>query len=360
MNWLSLFSGIAGFELAMTTGVTPTGKKFMRKPKKYTKHNIVAGCEIDKHARSIYTRQFPGVKLYNDVKSINPEKLSGVDGIVAGFPCPTFSIAGRRLGFEEPRGELFFEIIRIAKKIRPRLLLLENVKGLLSHDSGKTFAVILAVLDEHGYDAQWQVLNSKDFGVPQNRERIFIVANLRGTSRPKVFPITRTGQTINNRDATKPIARSLQLPGHSAGNYRGMNMIQVGNIDTKGHNSIWGRVYDPKGISQTLGAEGGGLGAKTGLYAIPILTPQRLRKLQNGRIMKTPGEPSFTLTAKDSNGVILDDHKEIKVRRLTPKECERLQGFPDDWTAGLSDTQRYKCLGNAVTVPVVEAIVNRL
>ena len=206
--------------------------------------------------------------------------------MVGGFPCQAFSIAGKRGGFRDTRGTLFFEIARIVREKQPRLLLLENVKGLLSHDQGRTFTTIIATLDELGYDLQWQVLNSKDFGVPQNRERVFIVGHLRGTSRPEVFPIFR-GNPKNIK----------QILGGGQGN----------------------RIYDPNGVSTTIASQAGGQGAKTGLYEVGA-----------------------------------------KIRRLTPTECERLQGFPDGWTEGISDTQRYKCLGNAVTTNVVQVIVKNL
>ena len=140
MKCLSLFSGIGGFDLAA----------------KRQGIEIIGACEIDKYARTVYARHFPGVKIYEDATKIKPEELPDFDILCAGFPCQAFSIAGKRLGFEESRGTLFFEIARIAKQKRPRLLLLENVKGLLSHDRGKTFANILATLDELGYDAEWQ------------------------------------------------------------------------------------------------------------------------------------------------------------------------------------------------------------
>ena len=181
MKCLSLFSGIGGFDLAL----------------RKQGHEIVGACEIDKYARSVFSRHFPGVTIYEDATKIKPEELPDFELLCAGFPCQTFSIAGKRLGFEESRGTLFFEIARIAKQKRPRLLLLENVKGLLSHDRGKTFANILATLDEIGYDAEWEVLNSKYF-VPQNRERIFIIGYLRGTPRPEVFPIRKINSGNND------------------------------------------------------------------------------------------------------------------------------------------------------------------
>ena len=388
MKWLSLFSGIGGFDLALQRA----GQE------------IVGACEIDEYARRIYAEHFPGVKIYGDVTKIDPEQLPEIDGIVAGFPCQTFSIAGKRLGFKESRGELFFEIARIAKQKRPRYLLLENVKGLLSHDNGETFAVILNTLDELGYDAEWQVLNSKYF-VPQNRERIFIIAYLRTEPRPEVFPIHEVSGISNSEDDRKQkggkgirsedIASTIDSRYGALRNSGETYLQQVGNIDKKGHNSIWGRVYDPDGIAPNLNAEGGGLGAKTGLFAVPVLTPDRPEKRQNGRRFKEDGDPMFTLTAQDKHGVLtspkhfnMTEHNGsrvydvsgpssslmsdngtgsrikiqdgVKIRRLTPTECERLQGFPDGWTEGISDTQRYKCLGNAVTVNVIEFLGKKL
>ena len=157
MKILSLFSGIGGFDLA-----------FRNKG-----HTIIGACEIDKYARSVYSRHFPGVRIYQDATKINPEKLKDFDCLCAGFPCQAFSIAGKRLGFEESRGTLFFEIIRIARIKKPKYMLLENVKGLLSHDNGKTIEVICRHLNEAGYFISYDIINSKKF-VPQNRERIFI------------------------------------------------------------------------------------------------------------------------------------------------------------------------------------------
>ena len=344
MKFYDLFSGIGGFRIGMERA----------------DHQCVGWCEIDKYARQVYEKQFgrnPKGEL--DARKIIPKELPDFDLLCAGFPCQTFSIAGRRLGFEESRGTLFFEIARIAKQKRPRLLLLENVKGLLSHDNGKTFAEILATLDELGYDAQWQVLNSKYF-VPQNRERIFIIANLREKCRPEVFPL---GEIYKKTNGDEPKLNQLNKPHHSTN-----------------------RVYDSDGIARTLKSN---TSARTGLYAVVndhgklkevekssnlhpnywkgvdshaartmIAVPVQLgHKGMNGRRFKTDGEPTFTITKDRRSGGISDGNK---IRRLTPTECERLQGFPDKWTEGVSDTQRYRQLGNAVTVPVVEYILERL
>lgn len=320
LKCFSLFSGIGGFDLALTRHG----------------HTMVGACEIDKYARSVFSRHFPRVTIYQDATKIKPEELPDFELLCAGFPCQAFSIAGKRLGFEESRGTLFFEIARIAKQKRPRLLLLENVKGLLSHDRGKTFANILATLDELGYDAQWQVLNSKYF-VPQNRERIFIIGYLRETPRPEIFPI-RENIEGNNSSRYKTQGKGSRLQNQLSGSIqtspnKGTATLIAGAIDANYYK---------------------GYGTRT-MLSIPVLTPDRLKKRQNGRRFKEDGDPSFTLTSQDRHGIF--DGKNI--RRLTPIECERLQGFPDNYTAELSDTQRYKCLGNAVTVPVIEFILEK-
>jgi len=170
MRWLSLFSGIGGFDLAL-----------VRKG-----HEIVAACEIDKHARTIYASHFPGVKIWEDVTKLTGEEFGEIDGICAGFPCQPFSVAGRRLGFEDTRGTLFFEIARLARQKRPKLLFLENPNGLLYHDRGRTFTVILSTLDELGYDVKWEVMDSQYF-TSQERKRVFIIATLREKANSRRF-----------------------------------------------------------------------------------------------------------------------------------------------------------------------------
>jgi len=278
MKVFSMFSGIGGFEL----GTVMASKDI----------EFVGYSEIDKYAIQIYEKHFSGVYNYGNATRINPRELPDFDILVGGFPCQAFSVAGKRRGFNDTRGTLFFDIARICSEKRPRYLVLENVKGLLSHDNGKTFQTILGVLSDMGYGVEWQVLNSKNYGVPQNRERIFIVGHLGGSGGQKILSLERTMSEIGSN-----------------------KLRQTGVI---GKDSEATRVYDIKGLSRTI-KYGGGMGAKTGLYT---------------------------------------DHKGI--RRLTPTECERLQGFPDGWTEGLSDTQRYKTLGNAVTVNVVAEILKAL
>ena len=346
LKFFDLFAGIGGFRLGMERAG----------------HTCVGSCEWDTYARETYKKNFGSYPEYDDAKDLHAQSLPSFDVLCAGFPCQAFSIAGKRLGFEDTRGTIFFEIARIAKEKRPSYLLLENVRGLLSHDKGRTFATIISTLDALGYDAEWQVLNSKYF-VPQNRERVFIIGHLRGERTRQIFPLGDF-----NSETDKP------------------KLKQIGNVDTKGHNSLWGRVYDPNGIAPNLNANGGGMGAKTGLYGI-VNDKGNLREVEqstcldanywkgcdnhaqrtmikavsientgaNGRRIKDPGDPQFCLS--QNCGVGIQDN--TRIRRLTPVECERLQGFPDGWTIG-SDTQRYKQCGNAVTVHVVEYIAREL
>jgi len=430
-----MFSGIGGFELGIKQAI-PDAK-------------CIGFSEIDKWAISIYRRHFKGHKNYGDANKINPSEIPDFDILVGGFPCQAFSIAGNRQGFDDTRGTLFFEITRILESKRPGLFVLENVKGLLSHNEGATFKTIISSLDELGYDTQWQVLNSKDFGVPQNRERVFIVGHLRASFQRarQIFPIRlghskTTGISAHENISTTLIARPQD--GTRSGTYVVETQFPkidcIGNINPSGNGAngnvfsadglcptlttnkgeglklvcfnaehglrdkdpnpkrgggsgilsrddglsyaltkthanhpvqlIGGmqsyRVYDSLGIAVIQSALGGGIGAKTGLYAVPVLSPDRVNKRQNGRRFKTSGEPSHTLTAQDRHGVLVGTVMGSRIRRLTPIESERLQGFPDNWTQcgvdgeEISDTQRYKCCGNAVTVNAVVAIFNEL
>jgi DNA (cytosine-5)-methyltransferase 1 len=358
-----MFSGIGGFE----NGI---GDRL----------ECVGYSEIDKYAQSIYRKHFPDHINYGDATQIRAEELPDFDLLVGGFPCQAFSVAGKQRGFCDTRGTLFFEIARILTEKRPRYILLENVKGLLSHDKGKTFQTIIGVLTDIGYRVQWQVLNSKDFGVPQNRERVFIVGHLGGERGREVFPI------FGNAGETLDYLGAIISDKHK-------KWLEDGKELSRNH-SAGMRVYSSNGISSTLCGNAGGLGGKTRLYAlpttsngdahyidsnyhkgtnelnkgrrtqvaVPVLTPDRENKRQNGRRFKTDGEPAFTCTAQDKHGV----YDGYRIRRLTPIECERLQGFPDGYTKYgvddvlISDTQRYKCLGNAVSVPVIAPIIDRL
>ena len=231
MKFIELFAGIGGFRYGLERA------SFI--------YEHVWSNEWDKYSRSIYESRYGKIDG-SDIRNVSTNDIPDHDLLTAGFPCQAFSVAGRGLGFEDTRGTLFFEVARILRDKRPKHFLLENVKGLLGHKSGQTFQTILKVLSDLGYRTEWEVLSSEYFGIPQTRERVFLAGHLRGESRGKVFPLERTGSKINS------------------------GLVKVGNIDELGHNSLWGRVYDPRGVSATLNAHGGGLGAKTGLYAVAV------------------------------------------------------------------------------------------
>lgn len=309
MKYFDTFTGIGGFTLGIQQ-IIPDAE-------------CVGFSEIDKYASSIYQSHFPTHKNYGDITKINAEELPDFDLLVGGFPCQAFSIAGKRKGFDDTRGTLFFDLARILRAKQPRLFVFENVKGLLSHDNGNTFKTIIATITELGYDCQWQVLNSKNHGVPQNRERVFIVGHLRGTSRPEVFPFG-----FSSKEADGNAIRQINNPTHSND-----------------------RVYGTDGIAPTLNTMQGG-----------NRQPFIVGGLQSHQTAKDDGISPCLTTAMGQGGgqtpIVWSD--KMKIRRLTPTECERLQGFPDNWTASVSDTQRYKCLGNAVTVNVIRDIISKL
>ena len=371
MKFLDLFAGIGGFRLGMESAG----------------HKCIGFCEIDKFARASYKaiHDTKGEIELHDITTVTDEsirRIGSVDIICGGFPCQAFSIAGARRGFEDTRGTLFFEIARFASILRPKYLFLENVKGLLSHENGITFETIISALDELGYDVEWQVLNSKDFGVPQNRERVFIIGHLRGESTRRVFPLSGNDEETDCKQS---------------------KIKKVGNISKKGKSQS-GDVVSTDSIAPTLCAT---TTQKDPLkIVIPVLTPDRPEKRQNGRRFKENGEPMFTLTSQDKHGIMIKEatvqgyaeakigdsvnlthpnsktrrgrvgkqiantlltgesqgvvEPDFRIRKLTPRECWRLQGFPD-WAFDKaqevnSNSQLYKQAGNSVTVNVIAAI----
>jgi len=351
----SMFSGIGGFELGIQMA-----------SKEVEEVEVIGYSEIDKYAIQVYEKHFPGATNYGNATTIDGEQLPDFDLLVGGFPCQAFSVAGKREGFNETRGTLFFDIARILSDKRPRYLVLENVKGLLSHDKGKTFQTILRVLSDLGYGVEWQILNSKNYGVPQNRERVFIVGHLGNRSPRKVFPITgnvRETSIVTGKD----ISYSLDANYYKGTNTLDKNRRQLVatpvltpelNEITKAKSQA-NRIYDSDGLATTLRSEGGGLGAKTGLYKVD--KPRILDASHRNEGIREYKDYSPTLNSRDyKEPRYVDEGNGMRIRRLTPTECERLQGFPDGWTEGLSDTQRYKTLGNAVTTTVVKAVMERL
>ncbi len=357
IRFFDMFAGIGGFR----SGLEAVGG-----------FECIGHCEIDKKANQAYNAiyQPKGEIYFEDATKINTNDLPDIDLICAGFPCQSFSVAGKRLGFaDDTRGTLFFEVARIAEAKRPPLLLLENVPGLLSHDGGRTFITILSTLVELGYDLEWCVHNSAFFGVPQQRRRLYIVGYLGKECAGGLFPLD-----CGNAEDLKQL-----IPGPQGQ-----------------------RVYDPSGVACTQTAGAGGWGGKTGLYFIDmnpnpvitdlarcitarqdsgisnhrgehsgvmvvedrpraVLTPDRETVRQQGRRVKEPDEAMFTLTAQDRHGIW---HRG-RIRKLMPIECWRLQGFTDEQfykaqATGLKDGHLYKMAGNAVSVPVISAIGRKL
>ena len=289
-------------------------------------HECIGFCEIDKFARASYKaiHNTKGEIELHDITAVSDEFIRGigrVDIICGGFPCQAFSIAGNRRGFEDTRGTLFFEIARFASILRPKYLFLENVKGLLNHENGITFETILGALDELGYNMEWQMLNSKNFGVPQNRERVFIIGHLRGERTRRVFPLSGQSQSISNKSVVQRAHGYNQggehdiAPTLTSHSYQENNLVKVVDF----YNKI---TKDEVG---TLTSSGGGSTVRAGSFGV------------------TDG---------------------YRIRKLTPRECWRLQGFPD-WAFDKaqkvnSNSQLYKQAGNSVTVSVIAAIAKEL
>lgn len=427
MRFLDLFSGIGGFRFGMERAG----------------HKCVGYCEIDKYARASYQaiHDTEGEIDYKDITEVTDEefrKLRGkVDIICGGFPCQAFSIAGKQLGFEDTRGTLFYEIARATEQIKPRYIFLENVRNLLSHDKGKTFERMLKILHDLGYDVEWQVLNSKNFGVPQNRERVFIIGHLRGERTSRVFPITGKNTEFHNQSTIKILGNTKNPNGTRKGSrsivhdpkgivgastatdYKEPKQVlvnntqgeinQVGNIGKSGNfggNPQVTRVYDINGISPTLNTmQGGGREPKILVreatkqgYSVAgvgdsINFSHPNSKTRRGRVGKniantllTSDEqcvelpqiiqkphgfnkggvhnmaPTLTKSSYQENNFLKIEG--VSIRKLTPRECWRLQGFPD-WAFDKaqevnSNSQLYKQAGNSVTVNVIEEIAKRL
>jgi len=370
-------------------------------------YRCVWANDNDKYACQIYRKHYGTKELVEgDIRQINPDNIPDFDLLTAGFPCQSFSLAGKRKGFQDIRGTLFYEVVRVARIKRPLLLLLENVKGLLSNDNGKTFATILEELGRIGYWVEWQTLNSKHYGVPQNRERVFIVGHLRGSGTRQIFPVGQTDEgTVEPCGKAQGIGSRFRVANtlNCSGSGKERNLIERKiriHRDDEKKSEIQGYSFFPETanyvdvvdnhpknilVANTLSHRYGKDGSENLIQVQPCLTPDRANKRQNGRRFKENGEPAFTLTGQDVHGIVISNAVDCdgylrsgarprdengkpqllpigyrRIRRLTPTECERLQGFPDGWTSSVSDTQRYKLLGNAVTTNVITFLGQKL
>lgn len=466
MKFIDLFAGIGGFRRGM----------------ELAGHECVGFCEFDKFATASYTsmhlltleqrerlnkmplkqrqkeilkEEYRNGEWYaNDIRRVYAGDIPRADCWCFGFPCQDISVAGKQLGFQGNRSSLFFRVMyligQLEEENRPTYLFVENVKNLLSVNGGWDFARLLIEMEQRGYDAEWQVLNSKDFGVPQNRERCFIIGHLRGRSTSKVFPVERTDgensiQIIDHKDGYRKNTQVFAPDGIT-------ETLDTGQGGGRGHHvalpcfiDLCNSGTETTSIARCLQARYqkgcGTYKAQNSGIAIPVLTPDRAEKRQNGRRFKEDGEPMFTLTGQDRHGVAIEpigviDSQGIKVaeatkqgysecrvgidsvnlsvpgsktrrgrvgrdvantldtscnqgifvqvseeltiyavwyekyqcyiaiRKLTPKECFRLQGWTDDYFEKAefvnSDSQLYKQAGNGVTVNVIRAIAEKL
>lgn len=425
MKFIDICSGIGGFRSAL---------------EKHG-HNCVAFAEIDKFAKQSYRAIYDteNEEELDDITSVTDEHFrlyrGQVDIITGGFPCQTFSIAGNRRGFEDTRGTIFFHIARAIKEIQPSYVLLENVKGLLSHDKGRTYGTIVQALDELGYFIEWGLFNSKYWGVPQNRERVYILVTRKDVwKEPKLFNLVKQQTSVDTRLVDileKDVDESYYLSEEKTRKLT-LNEDLSGRLNHYDYRDV-DSVHSVNRVSPTLNTMQGG--DRQPKVAVPVLTPDRVNKRQNGRRFKENNEPMFTLTSQDRHGIAISENvsqlkrksfvskkefgrmgkqacetmnenieelkngttvnaynktidqtglsptlttrpegfktailpitEDLRIRKLTPLECWRLQGFSDEQfykakNSGVSKSQLYKQAGNAVTVNVVDAIVGEL
>ena len=316
MKFIDLFAGIGGFRVALEK----------------SGQNCVFSSEWDKYAQLTYKENF-GETPHGDITQIDENSIPEHDILCGGFPCQAFSVSGKQAGFNDTRGTLFFDIARIVKKQKPKVIYLENVRNLYRHDNGKTLATVKTVLDDLNYHTFIEVLDSSNYGVPQHRERVYIICfrkdlNIENFEFPKptfdkIFLEDVLEKNIDfsdfivNRKDIKLIEEKLHLTSDLFSTDF-LKPIRVGTISKGGQGE---RIYSVKGHAITLSAYGGGVAGKTGAYLI--------------------------------DGVI---------RQLTPRECLRVQGFPESFKfpEGMSVSQMYKMCGNSVSVPVVEKIFKNI
>lgn len=309
IKFIDLFCGIGGFRQALSS----YGAK------------CVFSSEWDEAACKVYERNY-NEKPYGDITKIDEKDVPEHSILCAGFPCQPFSISGNRKGFEDARGTLFFDIIRIAMCKKPKVMFLENVKNLRGHDGGKTMETILRLIDEAGYDCWWNVLSSSNYGIPQQRERLYFVCFRKDLNVEKFefpHPKKETKCVIDILDDDEEAISSAIIKRDDIVMFeekdkveRKNKPIRVGTVNKGGQGE---RIYSPYGVGITLSAYGGGAGAKTGLYYI------------------------------NNN-----------VRRLTPRECARMQGFPDDFIIDENKNTAYKQFGNSVSIDVLQYIVGSI
>ena len=303
-TFIDLFAGLGGFRLALES----FGAK------------CVYSSEWDKAVQEVYYKNF-NVMPDGDITKVDEKNIPVHDILCAGFPCQAFSISGKQRGFDDSRGTLFFDVARIVRYHKPKIIFLENVKNFAAHDNGNTLKVVVTTLEELGYNVYYKVLNSVDYGIPQKRERIYIVCFRKDIDNKKfTFPTkSKLEKHVidfleENPDVTiynekkYPIIYNGKLDNEFSN-----KMIRLGIVNKGGQGE---RIYSIKGIAATLSAYGGGVFAITGGYLV--------------------------------NGI---------VRRLSPRECARIMGYPDTYKITNNKTEAYKQFGNSVVIDVLQYIV---
>jgi len=323
LKFIDLFAGIGGIRRGFQNAAAQLG----------ISTECVYTCEIDKYACQTYSHNFPNDthNPLNDIRLLDEKKCPNFDILLAGFPCQAFSIAGKRGGFNDTRGTLFFDVARLIKEKQPKAFLLENVKGLINHRSGKTLATILNVLiNDLGYiSTTYKVLNAKNFGVPQNRERIYIVGFKNGGGS-FTFPVAEnSGKTLKDIIERQAVSVKYYLSETYVSSMRKHKERHLAKGNGFGY-----EIKSSDSIANAIVC--GGMGRERNLlidFRQKDLTPVTNIK---GRVNREG------------------------IRRMTPIEWERLQGFPDNWTSCVTDSQRYKQLGNSVAIPVIQSISKRI
>lgn len=303
-NFIDLFAGLGGFRIALES----LGGK------------CIYSNEWDVHAQQVYSENF-GEIPEGDITKVDEKTIPEHDILCAGFPCQAFSISGKQRGFEDSRGTLFFDVARIVKEKKPKIVFMENVKNFSTHDNGRTLEVVKNTMEELGYSFHQRVLNAVDFGIPQKRERIYMVCfrkdlNFAKFNFPKPFELTKHVEDFLLND--DQLVESLYVDREDTyynsvdDNQHKNTSIRLGIVNKGGQGE---RIYSTKGIAITLSANGGGVFAKTGGYLV------------NGR-----------------------------PRKLHPRECARIMGFPDSYKIASSNNQAYKQFGNSVVIDVLQLI----
>ena len=313
IKFIDLFAGIGGFHLALNK----------------VNGECLFASEWDKECQKIYEKNFH-LKPFGDITKINEKEIPKHDVLCAGFPCQAFSISGKRQGFKDTRGTLFFDVARIIKHHQPKLILLENVKNFLTHDNGNTISVVKKTLEELNYNVFYKVLNSSNFGIPQKRERIYIVGfnkklkinefkfpsnqNIFVSLKDYLLPDSSTKELVLDRDDIQ-LKKDKKIQKDIFGNYP-QKPIRLGQVNKGGQGE---RIYSTNGHAVSLTAYGGGIGSKTGLYLV-----------------------------------------KNKLRKLSPRECARITGFPDSFSLSENKNHSYRQFGNSVVVNVLDFILKEI